>query len=202
MTLKAIRQLTNIAWIIGGVSAATAGYSYINSKKEQVFVEYNRKPLGTISTIDDIEDYEKQKGCQFLFFTKQEKATTIRQAGDDERVNRSAAPVQANVSSSPSPVVKASSASVSAPAPLPAIQPAINPNYPNIPRYNEWNNGGVLSARNYVSKNEKRREKVIKKAEEMKSRCEKGQIIYEEIEDTTITTSNRLNDAQSRPTAN
>ncbi|OAL09963.1 hypothetical protein A6V39_03560 [Candidatus Mycoplasma haematobovis] len=76
MTLKAIRQLTNISWIIGGVSAATAGYSYINSRKEQVFVEYNRKPLGKINSVEDIEDYEKQKGCRFLFFTKQEGETT------------------------------------------------------------------------------------------------------------------------------
>ncbi|OAL09964.1 hypothetical protein A6V39_03565 [Candidatus Mycoplasma haematobovis] len=186
MTLKAIRQLTNIAWIIGGVSAATAGYSYINSKKDQVLLEYIPKPLGTISSIEDIEDYEKQRGCQFLFFTKKEKVTTNKlpdDYGSQEGFVRPAVPV-ATKSPATASIVRTSADAIS-PRSSPVVPQAKASDSLNIPRYNEWNDGGVLSARSYVSKNDKRMDEVIKKAEAMKGQCERGKIIYEEIEDTT-----------------
>ncbi|OAL09965.1 hypothetical protein A6V39_03570 [Candidatus Mycoplasma haematobovis] len=183
MTLKAVRQLTNIAWIIGGVSAATAGYSYVNSRKEQVFVDYTRKALGTISTVEDIEDYEKQRGCLFLFFTKQEaapnKPSDVPRQGELGVIRP--APARTSGPTSSAKLTKASAVA------SPAARVLSNP---NIPKYNEWNNGGVLSARNYIAKNEQRKESVIKRAEAMKEQCQRGKIIYEEIDDEKAPNTN------------
>lgn len=137
MTLKAVKQFTNTAWIIGGVAAATGGYSYFRSVRAPAPPKYTSKVLGTISTIEDIEDYENQKGCLFLFFTEK---------------NREGIP-----------------------------QPEPNPPISLRPNYNEFYQGGVLSARRYLEENKDKQDALIKVANEAKNKCVKDKLLYEAI---------------------